>query len=93
MSDCIQPCDTDCEAGPVHCIWLHLPRHKQGWHDQDDCPARDDETADDDRPLVEHVTDFLADALPEVNVMRVDDDGPKPETVVVRLDYETAGER
>jgi hypothetical protein len=30
-------CDADCEAGPVHCIWHHQPRHKRGYHDPDHC--------------------------------------------------------
>jgi hypothetical protein len=38
---CIQPCDPDCEVGPVHCEWVHLPNHKKGWHSQEDCPHRE----------------------------------------------------
>lgn len=29
---CYDPCDPDCEAGPVHCEWVHQPNHKPGWH-------------------------------------------------------------
>jgi transcriptional regulator with XRE-family HTH domain len=36
--DCLQPCDDDCELGPVHCEWVHLPSHKPGWHSDEDCP-------------------------------------------------------
>jgi hypothetical protein len=32
---CIQPCDPDCEVGPVHCYWIHEPNHKPGWHSRD----------------------------------------------------------
>jgi hypothetical protein len=37
---CMQPCDPDCEVGPVHCYWVHEPNHKPGWHSQEDCPER-----------------------------------------------------
>jgi len=36
---CFQPCDPDCEAGPAHCEWIHEPKHRRGWHSQDDCPV------------------------------------------------------
>ncbi|HET9973920.1 MAG TPA: hypothetical protein VFQ68_37205 [Streptosporangiaceae bacterium] len=39
-ASCLQPCDPDCEAGPVHCYWIHEPNHKPGWHSQEDCPER-----------------------------------------------------
>lgn len=36
---CFQPCDPDCESGPAHCEWVHLPSRKPGWHAQADCPV------------------------------------------------------
>lgn len=41
LDDCLDACDQDCEAGPLHCLWLHQPRHKPGWHDQGHCPHRE----------------------------------------------------
>ena len=35
---CLFPCDDDCESGPAHCYWIHVPRHKAGWHSPEDCP-------------------------------------------------------
>lgn len=40
VPECIEPCDPDCEVGPVHCVWIHLPNHKPGWHSAEDCPAK-----------------------------------------------------
>lgn len=37
--ECFQPCDPDCDAGPVHCLWAHQPGHKPGRHPQDACPV------------------------------------------------------
>ena len=37
-TDCQQPCDADCEVASVHCIYVHLPKHKRA-HDPDQCPA------------------------------------------------------
>jgi hypothetical protein len=34
---CPAPCDADCEAGPVHCAWIHQPWHKPGWHSAAQC--------------------------------------------------------
>jgi hypothetical protein len=38
LPDCAGPCDTDCESGPAHCRWLHLPGHEPGWHAPGECP-------------------------------------------------------
>jgi hypothetical protein len=38
--ECFQSCDEDCEAGPAHCEWVHLPDHKPGWHAPVNCPVR-----------------------------------------------------
>lgn len=35
----MQPCDPDCEVGPVHCVWIHEPNHKKGWHSPENCPG------------------------------------------------------
>ena len=37
--DCRQPCDADCEIGPVHCWNRHRPNHKPDWHDGAACDA------------------------------------------------------
>lgn len=37
LETCQQPCDPDCELGPVHCYWAHEPNHKTGWHDSKEC--------------------------------------------------------
>jgi hypothetical protein len=39
-ASCMQPCDPDCEVGPVHCVWVHQPNHKPGWHSPENCPER-----------------------------------------------------
>jgi hypothetical protein len=37
--ECEARCDDDCECGPVHCLWIHEPNNKPGWHSEQDCPV------------------------------------------------------
>jgi hypothetical protein len=38
LPECAALCDEDCEAGPAHCVWVHEPSHKPGWHGPGECP-------------------------------------------------------
>lgn len=47
--DCLEACDPDCEVGSVHCVNVHLPRHRRS-HEPDSFASRPVNRTDEDPP-------------------------------------------